>query len=219
MEQLERRDLLSVTLNSLVVPSTGQKGDLIALSADASSDQPGATLTYDWDFGDGATADGANLNSVSHAYLTPGSPYDVTLTVSDGTSGTATATMPITIADVPPTVVLGPNQTVLANGPVTLNATVADPAGPSDVSSIQWDFNYNGSTFNPDQTADGQTNPTHTYTAPGTYVVEVQATDREGNTTIGATSVVVKPADALLVNAGPDQTVVVVGGGTYGNTP
>ncbi len=63
-----------MTLNSLVVPSTGQKGDLIAMSADASSDQPGATLTYNWTFGDGATASGADLTDVTHAYDVPSRP-------------------------------------------------------------------------------------------------------------------------------------------------
>ena len=199
-----------MTINSLVVPSTGQKGDLIALSADASSDQPGATLIYDWSFGDGATASGAGLTDVTHAYnlpSDPGSPYEVSLTVSDGTSSPATADSPIEIDDVPPTVDLGAAQTVHAGSSVTFNAVVADPAGPSDVASIQWDFNYDGSTFNADVSANGQTTPSYTYATPGTYIVEVQATDLSGNSTIGATAVVVKPPDALIVQAGPDQTV------------
>lgn len=210
-----------MTLNSLVVPSTGQKGDLIAMSADASSDQPGATLTYSWTFGDGATASGTDLTDVTHAYDVPsptGSPYDVSLTVSDGTPDTATADSLIAIDDVPPTVDLGPAQTVHAGSSVAFNAVVADPAGPGDVASIQWDFNYDGQNFNPDTSANGETTPTYTYATPGTYIVEVQVTDLSGNSTTGATAVVVKPPDALIVQAGPDQTVTASGGMYSGTT-
>ncbi|HVS39904.1 MAG TPA: PKD domain-containing protein, partial [Gemmataceae bacterium] len=210
LEQLERRDLLAATINSLVVPSIGQKGDVIAMSADASSDQSGATLTYDWNFGDGTSQSGANLTDVTHAYALPspsGSPYDLSVLVSDGTSQTATADSPIEIDDVPPTVDLGAAQTVHAGDAVAFNAAISDPAGPSDVASIQWDFNYDGQNFNPDSSANGETSPSFTYATPGTYIVETQVTDLSGNSSIGATAVVVKPPDVMIVDAGPDQTV------------
>ena len=55
-----------------------------------SSDAEGDSLTYTWDFGDGATESGA---FVSHTYQSPGS-YSAKLTVSDGSvSGTDTATI------------------------------------------------------------------------------------------------------------------------------
>ncbi len=206
-----------MTINSLVVPSTGQKGDVISMSADASSDQPGATLVYNWNFGDGTTVSGAGLADVTHAYALPsasGSPYDVGLTVSDGTPDTATADSLIAIDDVPPTVDLGPAQTVHAGSSVAFYAAITDPAGPSDVASIQWDFNYDGQNFNPDSSANGETTPTFTYATPGTFIVEAQVTDLSGNSSTGATSVVVKPPDALIVNAGTDQTVAASGGAT-----
>ena len=210
-----------MTLTSLVVPSVGQKGEAVALSAIASSDQPGATLTYNWSFGDGATASGSGLADLTHAFNLPSAadaPYDISLTVSDGTPDTATADGLIAIDDVPPSVDLGPAQTVRAGDAVTINAAVADPAGPGDVASIQWDFNYDGSTFNADSSANGQTQAAHTYTAPGTYIVEVQATDLSGATSTGATAVVVKPPDALIVQAGPDQSVTESGGAYPGAT-
>ena len=52
-------------------------------NASASSDADGDKLSYLWNFGDGATADSAN---VSHVYTTPGT-FKVVLTVNDG-SGT-----------------------------------------------------------------------------------------------------------------------------------
>jgi hypothetical protein len=85
-----------VNINSFVVPSAGEEGQTIALSAQATSDSPGASLNYQWNFGDGNTQSGINLTNPTHASAAPataGSPYNVSLTVSDGTNS-ATATAP-----------------------------------------------------------------------------------------------------------------------------
>jgi hypothetical protein len=60
-------------------PYQGATNQPIAFDGSGSSDPDGDNLTYDWDFGDGATASGA---LTSHAYIAPGS-YLVTLTVMD----------------------------------------------------------------------------------------------------------------------------------------
>ena len=51
--------------------------------------------------------------------------------------------------------------------------------------------------------------PSHTYTTPGTYTVAMQATDQSGAVSQDFTSVLVKPSDALVVNAGTDITITV----------
>lgn len=58
-----------------------QTGQAITLDARASFDpqNPGTSLSYHWDFGDGSTASGA---TVQHTYTTPGN-YILTLTVTD----------------------------------------------------------------------------------------------------------------------------------------
>ncbi|HEY7427591.1 MAG TPA: PKD domain-containing protein [Gemmataceae bacterium] len=201
--------MLAASIDAFVVPSAGNQGDTIAMSAQASTDVSGASLTYTWDFGDGTQQSGVDLTDVSHAYAVPspsGSPYTVTLTVDDGDQP-ATATSSITIDDVPPILSAGPSQTAHAGDSVQFNGSASDAGGPGQIASIQWDFNYNGSTFNPDASADGELTPSYTYTTPGTYVVAMQATDQSGAVSQDFTTVSVKPADALIVNAGSDLTV------------
>ncbi len=61
-------------------PTTGVAPLASLFSGESSSDPEGDALTYAWDFGDGATAEGID---VSHTFTAAGS-YTVALTVSDG---------------------------------------------------------------------------------------------------------------------------------------
>jgi PKD repeat protein len=58
-----------------------------SFDASQSMDPNGASLTYTWDFGDGATGSGATVN---HVYATPGE-YLVTLTLTDSLGATISA--------------------------------------------------------------------------------------------------------------------------------
>ena len=70
-------------------------------SAGSSDPDPGDTLTYHWDFGDGKTSNNRNQK---HVFRTTGA-FTVTLTVSDGhPGGVDTATLHISVADDPPTI-------------------------------------------------------------------------------------------------------------------
>jgi len=145
------------------------------------------------------------------ATLTGGTALSATATVSSSTtdpnSSNNSATATTTVNPDPPTVDAGPSQTVHVGDTVTFDGSVTDPAGSSNLASIQWDFNYDGTNFNADSAANGNLTPTYSYSTPGTYLVALQATDFEGNSTLAVTSVVVKNAGALLVNAGPAQDV------------
>ncbi len=74
----------------------------IALNFDgsASSDIEGAIAAYQWDFGDGGQASGAQ---VSHGYVTTGI-YTVTLTVTDSDAATAQDMATVNIQDVNPAI-------------------------------------------------------------------------------------------------------------------
>ncbi|MFT4216806.1 MAG: PKD domain-containing protein [Micropruina sp.] len=146
---------------------SSQLGDLDAqFSAAASSDADGTIAGYAWDFGDGSTATGV---TASHTYTTAGS-YTVTLTVTDNSGGTATVTHSVTL--------LGANQLPTAafswtasDGKLSFDAGAStDPDGT--VESYAWDFGD-------DESGTGKT-PTHTYTASGTYTVELTVTDDRG---------------------------------------
>jgi uncharacterized repeat protein (TIGR01451 family) len=203
----------TVSITSFVVPASGMEGQDVSLSAQASSTVANAALTYTWSFGDGSSQSGVDLTDVDHSYAAPASantPYTVLLTVSDGTDSTSTSS-PITISNVSPTADAGASQTVHAGTSVLFNGTASDPGGPSDIVSRQWDFNYDGSTFVADPSATGTLTPSTTYGTPGTYVVALKVTDESGSIAQAFTTITVKPADALLVNAGPALTVTAGG--------
>ncbi len=72
----------------------GQSVNFTTAASDANSD----TLTYVWNFGDGATASGA---SATHAYAAAGN-FTASVTVTDGHGGTGSATLALTINAAPP---------------------------------------------------------------------------------------------------------------------
>ena len=75
-------------------PYGGTVNASVSFDGSASTDADGQIVSYDWKFGDGGTASGAQAR---HAYAATGT-YTVTLTVTDDSGLTATATATATIA-------------------------------------------------------------------------------------------------------------------------
>ncbi len=83
----------------IAAPDSAVPGGPVAFDASGSSDpDDGDTLTYAWAFGDGTAAATAQA---THAYAAPG-VYSASVTVTDPTGLTATATHAITVAAPPP---------------------------------------------------------------------------------------------------------------------
>jgi PKD repeat protein len=162
-----------------------------------STDPDGSIASYSWNFGDGATSTAQNP---SHAY-TAGGSYTVTLTVTDngGAASTpASQTVTVTAPNQPPTA----NFTSSCSGlSCTFTSTSSDPDG--SVASYSWTFG--------DGTSSTAQNPSHSYAAGGTYTVTLIVTDNQGaqSTTSTKSVTVTPPNTAPVVDAGPDQTVVL----------
>ncbi len=119
-----------------------------------------------WDFGDGTNS---NQQNPTHTYTAPGT-YTVLLTITDtaGCSSTDTLSIPLgsgsTLAD------FSVDDT---SGCGSLSAVFTDLSSSSGtITSWHWDFGDSG-------TSTAQ-NPTHNYTAPGTYDVTLTVTDNSG---------------------------------------
>jgi PKD repeat protein len=152
-------------------PYSGTVGSPVSFDGGGSSDPDGSITAYQWNFGDGSTGTGVNPD---HAYNTDGS-FTVTLMVTDnaGASDTDTTTATIGVGNLPPT--------ADANGPYSGTVNVAvlfDGAGSSDPENgpltYAWDFG--------DGSSGTGTNPTHSYSAVGTYNVTLTVSDNAGAT-------------------------------------
>lgn len=122
-------------------------------------------LSFNWDFGDGATSTEPNP---SHQYSAPGR-YEVHLTVSSQ-YGQAQLTLPVTVGAAPVADFVLPAETVTGQ-PIDLQAFTDDT-----VNSLQWDMGdgrlYNGELIR------------HTYHQPGDYQVTLVAGNEYGESTI-----------------------------------
>jgi PKD repeat protein len=180
-------------------------------SGTGSSDPDGTIVSFDWDFGDGGIPrTGADT---SYAYGAAGT-YTVTLTVTDDDGDVDTAELDVTVGDPP-------------NDPPTAVATAScsgatcsfSGAGSSDpdgtIAGYLWDFGDGA-------TATGVT-VTRTFTASGTYTVELIVTDDDGDEAVTSVDVTVTvtgpptgpipivpldPARLLETRTGPDDTTI-----------
>jgi PKD repeat protein len=115
----------------------------------------GSTL-WEWDFGDGSTS---TAQHPSHSYVSSGT-YTVKLIAKNATgcSDTLIYSVPIVVAQTPVNYV--PPATI--NGCVPMSSNFADA---SAASAWLWDFG--------DGTTSTLSNPNHTYTSPGIFVVSL----------------------------------------------
>jgi len=123
----------------------------------------GNVTAWSWDFGDGNTSTDRNA---THTYAAPGL-YSVTLNASNPYGYNISAATAISVLD-PPVANFSANATVIPTGSAV--AFTDDSTG--NVTAWAWDF------------GDGNTstdrNATHTYTAPGTYSVTLNASNPYG---------------------------------------
>jgi len=156
-------------------------GAAVAFDASASSDPDGTIVAYAWDFGDSTVGSGV---TASHPYLTFGT-FNVTLTVTDNESFTATAYRDV-VVHAPPiaSFTAAPNPAVVG-ATVTFDASASgDPDG--NIVTYAWDFG--------DSTTGRGAITTHPYPIAGTYNVTLNITDNDALNATAYRDVVVQPA-------------------------
>src|SRR5205807_2673615 len=135
--------------------------------SDQSSDPDGSVTSWQWTFGDGTS--GSTAQNPSHTYSAGGS-YTVTLTVKDNqnaSSSPVSHTVQVTAPNQPPSVAFTSSCNALG---CSFSDQSSDPDG--SIASWQWTFGdgTSGSTAQ---------NPSHTYSAGGSYTVTLTVKDNQ----------------------------------------
>lgn len=125
-------------------PDSGPAPLLVSFDGSASSDPDGTITDYDWDFGDGNTDSGAQVN---HTYNSAGT-YVATLTVSDGTD-TGVDTVDVVVGNPPTVNFITPTvgSTYHAGDTINYSADATDSNGNTlPASAFSWVITFNHNT-------------------------------------------------------------------------
>ena len=154
-------------------PVSGTAPLSVAFDGSQSKDADGSIVSYDWSFGNGATATGV---TASYTYTAAGT-YTATLKVTDNKGAVSIASATITVAappNKPPTAIMSATP-VSGNAPLTVSFSSAGSSDPDGtITNYSWSFGTGA-------TAAGA-NASYTYTSPGTYTATLKVTDNAGAT-------------------------------------
>jgi len=161
---LNRSPVASFTESAHTVYSS----ENIHFDGSESHDPDGVIVSYSWDFGDGNTATGVE---VDHAYEDDG-VYTVTLTVIDDDDATGSATATKNVLNRPPIASFTENATIVSKDEaIHFDASEShDPDGT--IVNYLWDFGDGNTTT-------GVTSD-HAYSEDGNYTVTLTVTDDDG---------------------------------------
>ena len=195
-------------------PYSAQVNTLITFNGAGSYDPDGTITGYRWDLNNDGTYTGWLTSSIIiFSYASPGT-YTITLQVKDNNNATDTDTATVTITTTPPSQNIPP--TAEANGPYSgyINYPVAFISSGSTIGSEGTNISYYW-TFG-DGAVSSQQNPTHTYTASGTYIVSFSVTIAYGAYALMALDNTTATITKLLPNQ--NLPVADAGGPYHGNT-
>lgn len=150
-------------------PTAGQTGESLRFTGRNSSPGSGKAITaYEWRFGDGTVANGAD---VQKTFAAPGN-YEVRLTVTadNGLQSLAIQQVRITEAPLPPVAVISAPSQAVVNQTVTFNG--GNSTGQNQIIDYRWDFGDGG-------TANAVA-VDHAYASGGVYNVTLTVTDSAG---------------------------------------
>ena len=166
-------------------PSEPNVGNEITFDASDSHDPDGFIVSYEWDFGDGNSANG---ELAAHSYLSAGD-YTASLTVTDDKQAVTTTTKIILVATVLPNQSPHAFFTVTPGNPKQGEETKLDASQSSDsdgaIKYYEWDLDGDG-------TYDGFTTSSRIYffwEESGTYNVRLRVTDDDEATEVFTKSI------------------------------
>ena len=156
-------------------PTTGTAPLTVSFIGSNSYDPDGTIASYSWNFGDGTSSTSTNP---SHVYSAAGT-YTATLTVTDNSGATSTASVVITVSSAPVLTNIVPVASTTGTTPTSGTAPlvvsfVGSNSYDSDGSIVSYLWNFG------DGTSSTSSNVSHTYSAAGTYTATLTVTDNSG---------------------------------------
>jgi len=128
-------------------------------------------VSYEWDFDtDSIFEVNSTTGTINHTWCDNGI-YPVTLRVTDEEGFSSTVNISVNISNIAPTVTAGPDLITDAYKPVTFNGSFIDPG--CDNWTFEWDFGDGNSIT-------GTLTPTHVYSQPQIYTVNLTVRDDDG---------------------------------------
>ncbi|RCX31777.1 PKD domain-containing protein [Thioalbus denitrificans] len=167
---------------------------------DQSGDDDGTVVAWSWNFGDGGTS---GVRNPSHSYGTAGT-YTVTLTVTDDGDATDSTSQPVTVSAPPG----GMPPSAAFTYACDRLACSFDASGSSDdgtITGYAWDFG--------DGSGGSGLTAGHTYSAAGTYPVELTVTDDDAETGTATADVQAKSRGKSAGSGGASDGGGDTGGG------
>lgn len=157
-------------------PYTAGEAQTITLDASGSADPDGPIVLYEWDFNNNGLYDHTGI-SPTITFGDNGN-FSVGLRVTDEMGGRDTATALITVTNIAPAVAAGPDQTGVLGSVFSLApATFSDP-GLADLHTATIDWGDGGIVSG--TVGQGTISGSHSYTNPGSFVVEICVLDDDG---------------------------------------
>ena len=165
---------------------TSSSPDRLGQTTTFRSTSAGTNLTYRWDFGDGSPPVSGYLPTVTHTYIHTGT-YSVGLTTSNSV-GSSTASGTVRILPE----VSSPSAGFTSSSPDELGQTTVflntSQDGGDDEGNVKYSWKFG------DGTSSTAQHPTHTYTAPGTYLVSLTISNSVASDTF---------SDSVLITDAP----------------
>ncbi len=188
---------------------TSKEGSSLTVAATFADVDAGDFHTAAVDWGDGSpvqaatVTEGTHAISASHIYANDGA-FIITVTVLDQDGGSAQDSTTATITNVLPKAnAKGPYAGVVG-GPIKFTGSGSDPG--ADPLVFEWDFDYNGVTFDVDAFG---TSVTRLYPAAGSYIVALRVWDDDGVSPVATSTVSVGAAPSTIMYFSIDVTALV----------
>ena len=180
-------------------PYPADEGEIITLNASGSTDPDDNIVLYEWDLDNDGEYDDASGVTADVAFDDDGT-YTVGLRVTDEYGESDTDTASVTVDNVAPAANAGEDKAGNEPASFTFAGSHTDP-GVVDTHTYEWDFDYDGVTFDVDASG---TSVINEWADDFAGSVALRVTDDDGGWSIDTCSVTVSNV-APVANAGEDK--------------